>query len=171
MPNVHQIGVHSHAAQTDFYSMTITSSASSGGGLPDFGRFQDEKIYTVYLDMRANEEDHTFSWILQYAVVHPTTGDPADRIRETATPPYATLKQVPDFSSEISGENCASDDRHIWRSERDRPIGAVGGEAEPGSADRRSFDRGPEKLDILIVPSRWEAGGRENFDGIRLTAH
>ena len=104
MPNVHQIGVHSHAAQTDFYSMTITSSASSGGGLPDFGRFQGEKIYTVYLDMRANEEDHTFSWILQYAVVHPTTGDPADRIRGTPTSPYATLKQVPDFSSEISAK-------------------------------------------------------------------
>jgi len=53
------------------------------------------------LDMRANEEDHTASWILQYAVVQPT-GDPADRIRGTATPPYATLKQVPDFSSEIT---------------------------------------------------------------------
>src|SRR5205823_796353 len=56
------------------YSMTITSTASSGGGLADFGVFHDEKIYTVYLDMRANEEDHTASWILQYAVVQPTTG-------------------------------------------------------------------------------------------------
>jgi hypothetical protein len=83
------------------YSMTITSTASSGGGLADFGVFHDEKIYTVYLDMRANEEDHTASWILQYAVVQPATGDPADRIRGTPTPPYATLKQVPDFSSEI----------------------------------------------------------------------
>jgi hypothetical protein len=80
------------------YSMTITSTASSGGGLADFGVFHDEKIYTVYLDMRANEEDHMATWILQYAVVQPTG---ADRIRETPTPPYATLKQVPDFSPEI----------------------------------------------------------------------
>jgi len=50
------------------------------------------------LDMRANEEDHTASWILQYAVMQPTG---ADRIRGTPTPPYATLEQVPDFSSEI----------------------------------------------------------------------
>jgi len=55
------------------------------------------------LDMRANEEDHTASWILQYAVVQPT-GDPADSIRGTATPPYATLKQVPDFSPEITAK-------------------------------------------------------------------
>jgi hypothetical protein len=71
------------------YSMTITSTASSGGGLADFGVFHDETIYTVYLDMRENDEDHRASWILQYAVLQPQAGDGAERIRGTLTPPYA----------------------------------------------------------------------------------
>jgi len=96
-------GLHSSLAprtQTS-YSMTITSTASSGGGLADFGVFQNEKIYTVYIDMRAADEDRTPSWILQYAVLQPQTGNVADRIRGTPTPPYATLKQVPDFSADL----------------------------------------------------------------------
>ena len=86
------------------YSMTITSTASSGGGLPDFGVFQNEKIYTVYLDMRANDTDRTPSWTLQYAVQQPAAGDPAERIRGTPTPPYATLKQIPEFTPEIAAK-------------------------------------------------------------------
>ncbi|MGA7928490.1 MAG: hypothetical protein WCA20_21165, partial [Candidatus Sulfotelmatobacter sp.] len=80
------------------YGMTITSTASSGGGLPDFGVFQNEKVYTVYLDMRANDEENTPSWTLQYAVLQPQAGETSDRIRGTPTPPYATLKQVPEFT-------------------------------------------------------------------------
>jgi len=34
------------------YGMTISSTADSGGGLPDVGAFAHEKVYTVYLDMR-----------------------------------------------------------------------------------------------------------------------
>jgi hypothetical protein len=88
------------------YAMTITSTASSGGGLPDFGVFQNEKIYTVYLDMRANDEDRTPSWTLQYALLQPQAGDAADRIRGIPTPPYAMLKQVPNFSAEVASK-CA----------------------------------------------------------------
>jgi hypothetical protein len=85
------------------YSMTITSTASSGGGLKDFGVFQNEKIYTVYLDMRGNDndEDRTPSWTLQYAVLQPQAQDTAERITGTPTSPYATLKQVPDFSADL----------------------------------------------------------------------
>ena len=86
--------------------MTITSTASSGGRLPDFGVFHDEKIYTVYLDMQTNEADRAPRWILQYSVAQPSSGDPAGRIRGTPTPPYARLKQVPDFSPEIAAK-CA----------------------------------------------------------------
>jgi hypothetical protein len=85
------------------YGMTITSTASSGGGLADFGIFQNEKVYTVFLDMRANDEDSTPSWTLQYAVLQPTG---ADRIRGTPTPPYATLKEVPEFTSAVASK-CA----------------------------------------------------------------
>jgi hypothetical protein len=90
--------------------MTITSTASSGGGLPDLGVFQNEKVYTVYLDMRDNDEDRTPSWTLQYAVLQPPqTGDASDRIRGTPTPPYATLKEVPQFSAALASK-CA----HQW---------------------------------------------------------
>ena len=46
------------------YDMTVTSTASSGGGLPDFGVFQNQKVYTVYLDMRASDDDTAPSWTL-----------------------------------------------------------------------------------------------------------
>jgi hypothetical protein len=87
------------------YGMTITSTASSGGGLPDFGVFQNEKVYTVYLDMRSNDEDSAPSWTLQYAVLH-TSLDSAERIRGTPTPPYAILKEVPVLPPELSAK-CA----------------------------------------------------------------
>jgi len=86
------------------YNMNIVSTGSSGGGLPDFGVFQNEKVYTVYLDMRANDEDPTPSWTLQYAVLQPAAGDSggsAERIQGTPTPPYATLKEVPEFTPEL----------------------------------------------------------------------
>jgi len=101
-------GLHSSLtphAQTS-YAMTITSTASSGGGLADFGIFQNEKFYTVYLDMRANDEDRTPSWTLEYAVLQLQAPDAGDRIRGTPTPPYATLKQVPEFTAELASK-CA----------------------------------------------------------------
>src|ERR1019366_8259036 len=93
------------------YGMTITSTASSGGGLPDFGVFQNEKVYTVYLDMRANDEDPTPSWTLQYAVLQPPAGAAAsggtsDRIRGTPTPPYAMLKEIPELTAQLASK-CA----------------------------------------------------------------
>jgi hypothetical protein len=87
------------------YAMTITSTASSGGGLPDFGVFQNQKVYTVYLDMRDSDNDSAPSWTLQYAALQPA--DPsAIRIVGVPTPPYATLKQVPEVTAELSA-GCA----------------------------------------------------------------
>jgi hypothetical protein len=84
------------------YGMTITSTASSGGGLPDFGVFQNEKVYTVYLDMKASDEDPAPSWTLEYAVLQsvadPAGGDSSNRIVGTPTPPYAILKQIPELT-------------------------------------------------------------------------
>ena len=89
------------------YGMTITSTASSGGGLPDFGVFQNEKVYTVYLDMRTNDEDRTPSWTLQYAVLQPPAGDgTSGYIRGTPTPPYAMLKEIPELTVALAAK-CA----------------------------------------------------------------
>ena len=68
------------------------------------GVFQNEKVYTIYLDMRANDEDPAPSWTLQYAVLQPAAGDPdgsGERIQGTPTPPYAVLKEVPEFTPEL----------------------------------------------------------------------
>lgn len=93
------------------YGMNITATASSGGGLPDFGVFENEKVYTVYLDMRANDEDPAPSWILQYALLQPPAGSgdgggTSDRIRGTPTPPYAMLKEIPELTAELASK-CA----------------------------------------------------------------
>jgi hypothetical protein len=87
------------------YNTNIVSTASSGGGLPDFGVFHNEKVYTVFVDMRATDEDHAPSWILQYAVQQPPPGDPdangRTRIDGVPTPPYAMLKEIPQFTPEL----------------------------------------------------------------------
>jgi hypothetical protein len=87
------------------YNMNIVATASSGGGLPDLGVFHNEKVYTVFLDMRATDEDHAPSWILQYAVQQPPPGDPdangRTRINGVPTPPYAMLKEIPEFTPEL----------------------------------------------------------------------
>jgi hypothetical protein len=50
------------------YGITIISTENSGGGLPPFGVFAREQVYTVYLDMRRDETDSTPSWTLEFAV-------------------------------------------------------------------------------------------------------
>jgi hypothetical protein len=82
------------------YNMTIVSTASSGGGLPDFGVFHNEKVYTVYVDMRASDQDSAPSWTLQYAVLQPVAtspDDPPKKIQGTPTAPLVSLKFVPSY--------------------------------------------------------------------------
>jgi hypothetical protein len=89
------------------YNVNIVSTASSGGGLPDLGVFHNEKVYTVFVDMRATDEDHAPSWILQYAVrPQPPSSvpDPNGKAGQTngvPTPPYAMLKEIPQFTPEL----------------------------------------------------------------------
>ena len=87
------------------YNMTITSTASSGGGLQDFGVFENEKVYTVYLDMRSSDEDSAPSWTLQYAVQQPSASDMAGgarRIQGTPSAPYAMLKEIPQLTPDLA---------------------------------------------------------------------
>jgi hypothetical protein len=55
------------------YAMTVVSTAKSGGGLEDFGVFHDERIFTVYIPMKRNEEDEDPTWTLQYALQDEST--------------------------------------------------------------------------------------------------
>jgi hypothetical protein len=85
------------------YAMTIESTGSSGGGLPDYGVFRDDKVYTVYLDMRSSDTDSSPSWTLQYALLQPEmqASDGASHARPKPTPPYATLKEIPQLAPEL----------------------------------------------------------------------
>jgi hypothetical protein len=85
------------------YGMTIVSTPSSGGGLPDFGLFANERVYTVFLDTRMTTQDQSPSWTLQYA---PMRGEAdADDIRAQSlkgvTPPYALAKEIPHWPSDL----------------------------------------------------------------------
>lgn len=52
------------------YGMTVVSTASSGGGLEDFGVFADERIFTVYIPMKRSPEDEDPTWTLQYGLLN-----------------------------------------------------------------------------------------------------
>ena len=100
-------GLHASVAprHPGSYNMTITSTASSGGGLQDFGVFENEKVYTVYLDMRSSDEDSAPSWTLQYAVQQPSAADIAGgarRIQGTPSAPYAMLKETPQLTPDLA---------------------------------------------------------------------
>ena len=99
------IRTHVTKPQTS-YAMTITSTASSGGGLPDYGVFQNQKVYTVYLDMRSGDDDPAPAWTLQYALLQPSDAS-AIRVVGVPTPPYATLKQVPELTGALAS-GCAN---------------------------------------------------------------
>jgi hypothetical protein len=83
------------------YGMTISSTADSGGGLPDLGVFAHEKVYTVFLDMRTMSSDRNPSWTLQYARLHSATEKDPNPSSEGITPPFPLSKELPHLNSEL----------------------------------------------------------------------
>jgi hypothetical protein len=51
------------------YGLKIISTENSGGGLPFFGVFSHDQIYTTYLDMREVENDQNPRWILEFQAI------------------------------------------------------------------------------------------------------
>jgi hypothetical protein len=91
------------------YGMTIVATASSGGGLPDFGVFSHEGVYTVYVDMRRTVGDRAPSWILQCAVLQGAAGQ-ADTAgsqgrAEGFAPPFPLVKPEPEFPAAVVRKN------------------------------------------------------------------
>ena len=94
------------APQTAPYGMTVVSTAHAGGGLPDLGIFSNEKVYTIYLDMRTRASDPPRSWTLQYAPIRSASTNAASPSGSypssaTLTPPYAITKENPQFPAEV----------------------------------------------------------------------
>src|SRR5262249_48137573 len=52
------------------YGMTVISTAASGGGLEDFGVFNDQRIFTVYIPMKKSEDEPDPAWTLQYGLLN-----------------------------------------------------------------------------------------------------
>src|SRR6059058_2453562 len=80
------------------YGMTISSLGNNGGGLADYGVFSDERVYTVYLDMRQTLEDPAPAWTLLYAPLRePNDAAPIEGV----TPPFPSHKEMPKLSDEL----------------------------------------------------------------------
>jgi hypothetical protein len=77
------------------YSMTVVSTASSGGGLEDFGVFNNERIFTVYIPMQRTPEEADPTWTLQYAAVNDVSGD------QQVLAPTAVMREWPQVSPEL----------------------------------------------------------------------
>jgi hypothetical protein len=83
------------------YNTTVISTGNSGGGLPDIGFFHNEKVYTIYLDMRSSNDAPAPPWTLQYSLLQSHTGPGDVIVPGTPSPPYVMLKEIPEFSPEF----------------------------------------------------------------------
>jgi hypothetical protein len=83
------------AAPKASYGITIVSTATSGGGLPNLGVFSNEPVYTVYMDMVHPNGAPAPSWVLQYALTPPVV-NPSGLV-----PPFPIKKEQPAFPVEL----------------------------------------------------------------------
>ena len=100
--------LHPTLAPRNAYGMTIVSTASSGGGLADFGVFSDEKVYTVFMDMRETGAERAPAWTLQYAAASSVTNRngtivaPSPLVRPRPQLPAPLLHKYPNAMVVIS---------------------------------------------------------------------
>jgi hypothetical protein len=78
------------------YGMTVIATASSGGGLGDFGVFYDEPVFTVYMRMATASDPSAPSWTLEYAALH--AGEAGGG---KIAPPFPIKRQSPAWSAEL----------------------------------------------------------------------
>jgi len=88
------------------YGLYIVSTEHSGGGLPSFGVFSNEQVYTVYLDMRRTEVDTAPSWTLEFAVPHGTAAQvnpdkSTDQSQQGLVLPFPAVKERPALPAEL----------------------------------------------------------------------
>jgi hypothetical protein len=81
------------------YGMTIVSTASSGGGLEDFGVFKNERIFTVYIPVKPSPELADPTWTMQYAVIE--DGTIADAASQQVVPPSIATSEWPQLPSAL----------------------------------------------------------------------
>ena len=81
------------------YGMTVVSTASSGGGLEDFGVFDNERVFTVYIPMKRTPDAEDPTWTLQYALLK---DDPAVVLGDQQVlAPSAVMREWPQLPADL----------------------------------------------------------------------
>jgi hypothetical protein len=87
------------------WGVMILSRESSGGGLPNFGVFPDQQIYTVYLDMRKTTIDPAASWIFEYGTLQETAqasgAKSPSKSQQGLVLPFPAVKEQPVLPAEL----------------------------------------------------------------------
>src|SRR5713101_8279259 len=86
-------------AQQTPYDMTVVSTASSGGGLEDFGVFDKERVFTVYIPMKRTPDAEDPTWTLQYALLKDDSAVAAGDQQVVA--PSAVMREWPQFPADL----------------------------------------------------------------------
>jgi hypothetical protein len=86
------------------YGLFVVSTERGGGGLPFFGVFGDQQVYTVFLDMRETESDPTPSWTFEFALARPPAPEDAATlasIQQGLVLPFPVVKKRPALPPEL----------------------------------------------------------------------
>ena len=83
------------------YQMTIVATASSGGGLPDFGVFENQRVYTVYVPMQRTPREADPTWTLQYAL----KDAPASNGSGELVAPTPVIREWPQIPGDLETAN------------------------------------------------------------------
>jgi hypothetical protein len=79
------------------YQMTIVATASSGGGLQDFGVFENERVYTVYIPMQRTPQEADPTWTMQYALASGSS----DSNNAQLVAPSPVMREWPEIPADL----------------------------------------------------------------------
>ena len=85
---------------TGSYGVTVVSTESSGGGLPNFGVFSDDTKYTVFLDMKT-ASGTAQSWTLEFGVPRNLNSNGSSGNHQGFVLPFPVVKEPPLLPAEL----------------------------------------------------------------------
>ena len=131
------------------YGVFALSTETSGGGLPTFGVFENQQVYTVFLDMKEGETDSAPTWIIEYGVpaatAHVSLRD-SEESEQGLVLPFPVVKRHPDLPAELAAEH------------RSRMVIVYGRITAAGKLENISIKQSPDPLlnpPVLEALSQW----------------
>src|SRR5437588_10842664 len=79
------------------YQITIVATASSGGGLQDYGGFENERVYTVYIPMQRTPQEADPTWTMQYALASGSS----DSNNAQLVAPSPVIREWPEIPADL----------------------------------------------------------------------